>query len=342
MTAFVEKSVIQLLHDIKNDTSAELRTDTGGIIVCPDMGGRIFAQVCGLSMHRIDIECVKNPDKPFNNFGGGNFWPAPEGGKFGFNYEGDTWRVQPAINNQPFEVSKTSDGESIVIEKRVQLTNRVGTVIDALMRREVSLVDELPRLLEGGRIKGRLSYKTVDSFEVLNQVSVENGLIAAWTLEQFDASENTRAFCIVESPHDAINFDFYEHPGERISYFEHGFAYRTDGLKAGQIGIKLAAKAACVGFCDTSRGVVCIRENLGPSDGLFFNIADNDQPEGPYSAADNYSIFNSDPDMRAFELETVGCARVENGLLKGSELVSITSFALFDDPNDAVRLVDGH
>jgi hypothetical protein len=74
-------------------------------------------------------------------------------------------------------------------------------------------------------------------------------------------------------------------------------------------------------------------------DGLYFNIADNDQPDGAFSAADTYSIFNSDTDMSAFELETVGCARVEDGILHGSELASRTSFAVFSDTHELESFV---
>ncbi len=44
--------------------------------------------------------------------------------------------------------------------------------------------------------------------------------------------------------------DFYEHPGDRIAYFDKGFTYKTDGLKRGQIGIKKAAGASLIGFHD--------------------------------------------------------------------------------------------
>ena len=54
------------------------------------------------SIPRIDLAAVRQPDQPFNNFGGMNLWPAPEGGPFGFNYEGSRWYVQPAINVEPF------------------------------------------------------------------------------------------------------------------------------------------------------------------------------------------------------------------------------------------------
>jgi hypothetical protein len=73
----------------------------------------------------------------------------------------------------------------------------------------------------------------------------------------------------------------------------------------------------------------------------YFNIADNDQPNGPYSAADNYSIYNSGPEMGAFELETVGAACIDDGCLVGSFLVSETAFAVFRKAEDLRRVVDG-
>ena len=142
------------------------------------------------------------------------------------------------------------------------------------------------------------------------------------------------------TPDEAINFDYYEHPRERIAYHERGFTYKTDGQCAGQIGVKKDACASLIGFHDRTRSLACIREIERSSGTLHFNIADNEQPDGPYSASDVYSIFNSDPDMRAFELETVGGARLENGLLLGSELVSRTTFAVFQSASDLDRFVE--
>jgi hypothetical protein len=74
----------------------------------------------------------------------------------------------------------------------------------------------------------------------------------------------------------------------------------------------------------------------------YFNMADNDQPNGPFSATDNYSIFNSDPETQAFELELISGARIQNGLVKGSELVSVTTLAVFEDSGEIRKLVDQH
>jgi hypothetical protein len=299
----------------------------------PTLGGRVFAEVDGESVHRIDLSAARNPSADFNNYGGNNFWPAPEGGEFGFNYRGDEWYVQDGVNLQPFEVDK---GYSL--RKKVALLNRRGATVNAVMQRGLE-ISPLPQMLEGFNLKGFLSYTVHDSFDVANKIGVSDALISVWTLEQFDTTESTVSFCRVANPEGAVNFDFYDHPGDRIAYRPHGFLYKTDGRRRGQIGIKLGANAEFIGFYDLQRGLLCIRENLGPKGGLYFNIADNDQPDGAFSAADTYSIFNSDTDMSAFELETVGCARVEDGILLGSELVSRTSFAVFSDTRELESFV---
>ncbi|MFH2068736.1 MAG: DUF6786 family protein [Candidatus Omnitrophota bacterium] len=326
------------LQKIKKGSLLQFGAENSAFCLAPDMGGRVFAQVCGLTMHRIDLNNASNPNQPFNNFGGGNFWPAPEGGKFGFNYCGEQWYVQEAINNQPFEV-KSFDRVSALIEKEVSLRNRTGKIVETRMKRELAS-SPLPSLLRTCNLKGSLVYTTTDSFEVLNPVSLEEGLIAGWTLEQFDATKDTVSFCPVKKPERAINFDFYEHPGDRITYHRNGFTYRTDGLKKGQVGIKQNANPQMVGFFDLKRNILCVRQNLAkPAGKLYFNIADNEQPEGPFSAADTYSIFNSGSDMNFFELETIGGADVRKGRLTGSQLISLTSFAVFKEQGELKNLI---
>jgi hypothetical protein len=334
------KNKFQQLRAIKEGHFLEFAQDSASCVLCPDVAGRIFAEIGGLSVHRIDLDCVAKPDRPFNNYGGGNFWPAPEGGRFGFNHRGSEWYVQECINKQPFEVV-SHDAESAVISKRIVLINRAGTSVESIMKRVLTLPRSLPPFLNGKRLRAFLTYQTTDTFEVLNSVAPDKALIGAWTLEQFDTSESTVAFCPVENPSSAINFDFYEHPKDRITYFKHGFGYKMDGRCKEQIGIKKAAAAPFIGFHDASRQLLCTRENRS-GESVYFNMADNDQPNGPYSAADNYSIFNSDPDMQAFELETVSGARIQDGLVKGSELVSVTTFAKFENPRDLQDFVDQH
>lgn len=332
-------SPFKKLLEIKKDAVIKFQHEQAVCVLCPDMGARVFGEVGGRSMHRIDLDTVRRPDQPFANFGGGNFWPAPEGGKFGFNYRGNEWYVQPCINVEPFQVCSVN-ACTAVLQKQIALVNRAGTTVEARMQRAFRLVPQPTTGLQRYRLEGFLSYQTTDTCTVLNRVPVDAALLASWTLEQFEGTDQTIAFCAVAHPEQAINFDFYEHPGERIAYAPRGFTYKTDARRKGQIGIRQAAGARFIGFYDLTRRLVCLRENCSVAGGLYFNIADNDQPQGPASAADNYSIFNSDADMGAFELETIGSVQVEQQWLKGSELISVTTFAIFENRRDLQGFMD--
>lgn len=58
-----------------------------------------------------------------------------------------------------------------------------------------------------------------------------------------------------------------------------------------------------------------------------------------FSAADVYNVFNSDPALHAFELEAIGGARVENGRVKRSILISLTQGEIMASQADAERFL---
>lgn len=328
-------SRFQDMLGVKKDAVLLLEENRARVAVCPDMGGRVFVELDGQCAHRIDLATVKCPNQPFNNFGGMNLWPAPEGGPFGFNYEGHRWYVQPAINVEPFAARERTP-KSVRLEKKAALLNRKGTRVEVAMTRRVGFSSHAV-CLEGCPLAASVAVEARDEFAVTNRVAPDEALLAAWNLEQFTATGETVSFVRVANPRESINWDFYEpHPRELVSWRPRGFTFQTDGRQKGQIGIRKSARPDAIGFYDLARRWVCLKENLTPTDGTFFNIADNDQPGGPRSAEDTYSIFNSDADMAAFELETIGPLHVEGGRLARAPLVSRTSYAIFENA-DAIR-----
>lgn len=323
--------------NLKRGTGYLYVKDHARAFLAPDMGARVFVELDGLLQHRLDLENVYNPNKPFNNYGGNNFWPAPEGGQFGFNYKGDTWYVQPAINNEPFLLESQHQAGATVFKKMV-LENRKGIKLDILMTRKFS-VSSLSSTIQNLHPSKGFSYEVEDRIEVLNKVSSQDALLACWTLEQFEASEFTHSFIKVQNPAHSINYDFYEDPRNKITYGSRGVFYKTDSKQKGQIGIRKEAQPECIGFYDLQRKLLCMREIIGEAEGVYFNIADNEQAEGPFSAADMYSIFNGQEEMGFFELETIGGADIQNGSLKGSRLISRTSFGLFESTVPIERFI---
>ena len=137
---------------------------------------------------------------------------------------------------------------------------------------------------------------------------------------------------------EAINFDFYADPRNKIDVRQkRGVLQDRQSAQAGQIGIKTSARCRMEpGSTIWKSGLLCVRKIRRLRKGqTYFNIADNDQPAGPYSAADNYSIFNGGPGQGFFEVETIGPAMVQRRTPDRFGDVSSTDLfrAWFDDPS---------
>lgn len=303
--------------------SAELDCGDGSLLVCPGLQGRIFCRLGDELAHRLDPEVLSAPSpNEFNNLGGNSLWPAPEGGAFAFNYlpGSDRWLVQKGIGETPADIVHRDAGR-VVVEKRIDLNNRKGVRIDVIYRRTVS-VPGAERPSEGYDVAG-LTYRTEDTFEPIGLYSINEVLLAPWSLEQFPGAEGVTAFCKVREPEQAINYDFYGQPEGRISYGGGFFTFVLGGENRHQIGVRTASAPEFIGALDSNRSMLIVRRTA-PQDGVYFNIADNDQPGGPYSAGDLFSIFNGG-ELNFFELETIGAMQVADGCIAASTLVSETT-----------------
>jgi hypothetical protein len=288
--------------------------------VAPGLAGRVWIAAGERVLHRFDAAKVRAPSRElgvYNNYGGLNVWPAPEGGRYGWAYTtSGRWHVQDGVNVAPFRVLEAAKSRA-VLERTSAIVNRAGTELIVTMRREVEL-----------RIEGPAACTLVLT-DVFACPPSHDALIAPWTLEQFDAHDGTTSFCVAGDPPGALNFDYYEHPGERIVYRPGYLLYRTDGKKAGQVGVRRDAFPAAIGMLDGRDGFLVVRRVASDSRGLtYFNIADNEQPRGPFSAADVYSIYNSPPELGFLELETIGGCRGEPGGRVPHELVSESTYVL--------------
>jgi hypothetical protein len=301
----------------------ELSCGTGSVLLSPGLSGRIFCQLGGELLHRLDDERLQNPSADdFNNLGGNSLWPAPEGGPFAFNYppgKGD-WYVQDGVTQVAARVLE-STADRAVMQKHTPLINRRGTLLKLTFQREVAVCD--PESVTAGFDLEGVGYRCLDSLTPQNVVSVEDALFAAWSLEQFPGADGVIAFAAVPCPENSINFDYYGEPGERIQYYPGGFTFALGGADRHQIGVKVDSGATMIGALDTNRSLLYLRQTQH-QEGHYFNIADNEQPDGPDSAADLYSVFNGG-DLGFFELETVAPAQSSNGQLQVSQLKSQTT-----------------
>lgn len=300
----------------------ELECGQGSILIPPSLGGRIFCQLNGELVHRLDLEALRHPSPTeYDNLGGNSLWPAPEGGPFAFNYlpESDVWTVQDGIAKAAPRVVR-EDEACVRVEKRIVLTNRRGTRLDLNYRRLVwaRTLHPIAGLLD---LEG-LTYDTLDAFEPLGDYDAESVLLAPWSLEQFPGAEGILAFGQVPENGAALNCDFYGDPGERIVWRPDHFVFRLGGKERHQIGVRVDHDPRCIGALDVARSLLFVRK-ARPQQGTYFNIADNEQTDGPFSTADLYSIFNGG-ELGFFELETIGAMQTADGRLAASSLLSQT------------------
>ncbi|MCC6154056.1 MAG: hypothetical protein IT367_09885, partial [Candidatus Hydrogenedentes bacterium] len=167
-----------------------------------------------------------------------------------------------------------------------------------------------------------LAYATIDIWEPVGDYSPDDVLIAPWSLEQYPGVEGIIAFGRYAIGENAINRTFYGDPGVRIDQRGEQFTFRLGGVERHQIGVRVESGPQFIGALDPARGILLIRKTE-LQDALYFDIADNEQVDGPFSSADAFSIFNGG-ELGFFELETIGGMRVENGRVTTSALPSHT------------------
>ena len=304
----------------------------GHIMVSNALQGRIFAEIDGVLLHRLVKDLAENPSPvEFNNLGGNSLWPGPEGGDFAFNYPPNgSWYVQDGINRVPTATVSCTDSE-IKVAKEIELVNRKGKTVRLKMQRHVRGLSaaELPEAKWNLRTAG---YTSIDEWIPLDEISTNDALLCAWSLEQFPGAEGIIGFGKCRNTDNCLNDDFYGSVAERTSYTENSWIFHLGGPKRLQIGVKANSDPELIGAFDAARKMLVLRYTTLPGSGKYINIADNDQATGPYGAADAYSIFNGSQELDFHELETISPMQVTcDGKLATSKLVSKTIFATADD-----------
>ena len=315
--------ILEKLKTVDPNIHGMASTD-GMVWLSPGLQGRIFCSIGDELTHKLDFDLASNPTDGFNNIGGNSLWPGPEGGAFAYNYPHGEWTVQDGIN----KVCPALTAESAacaVMTKDISMLNPKGVTVDLEYRRKVQTLDISGQTAAYG-VKG-VAYTECDSFTPKKDYSVEDAIVCAWSLEQFNGAEGIIAFGKY-AKEDAgikqvINDDFYGDPLVRITAANGLFLFRLGGPCRLQIGFKKDCVPELIGAYDASRNQLIIRKTA-IEEGTYINIADNDQKNGAYSTEDVYSIFNGSQELNFFELETIAPMTVRSGKLIRSVLNSRT------------------
>ena len=305
-----------------SDSTVQLESQDGIVFVCPELQGRIFCTLGDELIHRLDVDLLAKPSpNEFNNLGGNSLWPAPEGGPFAFNYLPDSneWYVPTLVGETEASIIDSTTNQTLV-EKQGTLTNKAAVAISVTMRRKVALAHDHP-VPEEFSLKG-IRYFCEDTIVPNDETDAAQFLIAPWSLEQFPGGDGIIAFGAVGTSEGCVNDDYYGVPGDRIQFRQGGFTFALGGPDRHQIGVRVAHAPRLIGSLDTRRNVLIVRKTAEQS-GQYFNIADNEQSQGPWSARDLYSVFNGG-DLGFYELETIGALQTCKGFVAPSLLQSET------------------
>lgn len=314
--------------------AVSLQCGDGAVWALPGLQGRIVCSMDGELLHRLDRDLAATA-KPgtFNNVGGNSLWPAPEGGPVAFNYyqkDPAAWGVQEAVNSQ-FAVCTECSGTHAVMEKTMSLTNRTGADMLVAWRREIRPAD-LARTAAEYSLKAT-GYESEDTLLLQKPFSPEEALIAAWSLEQLPLSPDAYGFMVFDKAVPGmVNTGYYGDPVPYLDYAGNRVIFRFDSPSKLQIGADARSNPRLIGGCIPSRDLLILRETAVVPGGTYIDIADNEQPAGPFAAGDAYSIFYG-AELDFFELETIAPVIMEDGLVRGSLLQSRSMFfrGRFDD-----------
>ena len=311
-----------ILEKLKTaDPAIHGMASTDGMVwLSPGLQGRIFCSIGDRLAHKLDFELAANPTPDFNNIGGNSLWPGPEGGAFAFNYPHGEWTVQDGINKVCPTLSVESPAAASMV-KNISLLNAKGTQVELEYRRRVQTLD-ISSQTAAYAVKG-VAYTEQDTFTPLREYSVDDAIVCAWSLEQFNGAEGITAFGAYAEKNapvgQIINDDFYGDPLVRITAGNGLFRFALGGPKRLQIGFKKDCRPELIGAWDAARELLIIRKTA-VCEGTYINIADNEQKNGAYSTEDVYSIFNGSQELNFFELETIAPMTVRGGKLIRSEL----------------------
>ncbi|MBO4632995.1 MAG: hypothetical protein J5858_13820 [Lentisphaeria bacterium] len=301
-----------------------LNSTDGKVWLSPGLQGRIFCSIDDELMHKLDFNMAANPSDGFNNIGGNSLWPGPEGGAFAYNYPHGEWTVQDGINKD-CPVLTVESAAAAVMVKNISLLNAKGVNVELEYRRRVQTLDISGQTAAFG-VKG-VAYTETDSFTPLREYEVDDAVVCAWSLEQFNGAEGIVAFgsyARKDAPvKQVVNDDFYGDPLTRITSGNGLFRFQLGGPGRLQIGFKKDCGPELIGAYDAAHDMLIIRKT-SIADDTYINIADNDQKNGVYSTEDVYSIFNGSQELNFFELETIAPMTVRDGKLIRSVLNSRT------------------
>lgn len=291
-------------------------TSKSAIVVVPAWQGRVMTSTAagdtGRSYGWINYDLIEEgkPQPHINAYGGEDrFWMGPEGGQYalffapGASFDIANWQTPAPLDTEPFTVISQSKA-TVVLQKKMQLTNYQGTVFNLQVDRTVTLIarKDIPNYL-GVELHKSLKAVAYQSANVVintgqNTWDVTHGLPSIWILGMFPASKNTTVIIPYKSKQQeekVVNDNYFgKVPKERLTINEKTILFRADGAYRSKIGLKQRNSYNYLGSYDAQQQVLTIVQFTLPSKPLLYVNSAWEQQTDPYHG-DVVNAYNDGP-----------------------------------------------
>lgn len=297
--------------------TVELQNGQSALLLVPGFQGRVMTSTCegdsGFSFGWINYDLIENEKvvDHFNPFGGEErFWLGPEGGQFSVYFEKDTefefdnWFVPPAIDTEPFHLV-SSDSQSAIFDRKMNLVNYSGTEFNLYIKRKVSLLSSVQI---ANHIKAAKSDLKVVAYESENTIvntgeeawEKETGLLSIWMLGMFTPSpEVTVVIPVNEGDAETmgpkvIDDYFGKISADRLIIKNNTIFFKADGKSRGKLGIPPARAQRFMGSYDAKNGILTVLECELPQGEMDYVNSAWEIQEDPYKG-DALNSYNDGP-----------------------------------------------
>lgn len=302
----------------QDDSLIVLSDDAGKaqIIVSPKYQAKVFTSTAtglnGKSFGWVNYKAFSaKPDAHMNAYGGENrLWLGPEGGKYSLFFKPDSqmvfanWKTPAAFDTESWNVLHKS-GQSVTMQKDMQLTNYKGTDLDLSVTRSIHILtnNEIAQKL---RIDLDSSVKAV-GYQTENILTNKGkytwneatGMPCIWMLDMFNPSPST----VIVVPYKdlsgtvfnkVVTSDYFgQIPPDRLKHTDDHLFLKADGKSRGKLGVSPEYAKDRAGSYDAEHKVLTIILFDVDSSAKYLNQEWNTTK--PTFAGDAVNAYNDGP-----------------------------------------------
>lgn len=326
------EGVVQEIHAVTPVYELISPDRVGRVAIAPAMQGKVLTSTyTGLTGHFngwLNMEAWRAKPNPTTNIGGEDrLWIGPLGSQYSFYYQQiepldeENWQVPTPLREGAYEMIEHDDHQ-LLMQKRMQLTNFMGTAFDVCVIRQIKMIDRAAVSAHLG-IKLDRTCQFV-AFESLNHLintghqtwEQETGLAGLWSLSMINGTDST----VVSIPLDSavVLQRIYQYLGpldaRRLHLQEGQLRFKADGKYRSKIGVPAEIAPRIYGCYTPEHQRLTIIQFSKGTDSLYFNSKVGFQ-QNPYEG-EAISVYNhgrmdeGEMDENAFyELESASALR---------------------------------